>query len=253
VNGLGAMRSNMRAFYRLLGGRSPGGTVLERDGLVAAIAPSCPDQSIVNGVVYEHAAVLRASRDDLEAAYGHAGVRCWRVWVPEGDRSLGEWLSQSGHRLSGSPRAMTLDLVDANIDASNALDWEHTEDVGVLAALNEEANGLPAGEFAQVLTALSGDDSVQLYVAREGGKAAACVATIDEGSDCGIYAVATRPASRGQGLATTLMRQALVDARRRGCTSSSLQSSKSGLPVYKRLGYRDLCAIDTWEQQLPAS
>lgn len=242
----------MSAFYRLLGTRSPGGVVLERKGLVAAIAPSCPNQSIVNAVVYEHAAVLRASRDELEAAYGRAGVRCWRVWVPEGDRSVGEWLLQSGHRLSGSPRAMTLDLVNADVDMSNALGWERTEDVAVLAALNEEAYGLPAGEFAQVLTALSGD-SVRLYIAREGGTPAACVAAVDEDSDCGIYAVATRPASRGRGLATSLMQQALVDARRRGCTSSSLQSSKSGFPVYERLGYRDVCAIDTWEQALPAS
>lgn len=147
---------------------------------------------------------------------------------------------------------MTLDLVGADFDVSDALDWERTEDVGALAALNEQAYGLPAGEFAQVLTALAGN-SVRLYVAREGEEAAACVAAIDEDSDCGIYAVATRPASRGRGLAVGLMRRALLDARRRGCTSSSLQSSKSGFPVYERLGYRDVCGIDNWEQALPTS
>jgi GNAT superfamily N-acetyltransferase len=237
----------MRAFYRLLGEGSPRGAVVEREGLLAAIVPSCPNQSVVNAVVYEQAAALRASRDELEAAYGRAGVRSWRVWVPEGDRSVGEWLERSGHWLSGSSRAMTLDLVDADFDLPDELDWERTGDVGALAALNEHAYDLPAGEFAQVLTALAGD-SVALYLAREHGEPAACVAAIDADGDCGIYCVATRPASRGRGLASGLMRRALMDAHGRGCTSSSLQSSKSGFPVYQRLGYRDVCAIDTWER-----
>jgi GNAT superfamily N-acetyltransferase len=129
---------------------------------------------------------------------------------------------------------MTLDLVDADFDVSDELDWERTDDVAALAALNEQAYGLPAGEFAQVLIALAGD-SVELYLAREHGQAADCVATIDEDSDCGIYCVATRPPSRGRGLASALMRRALFHAHRRGCTSSSLQSSKIDFPVYEPL------------------
>ncbi len=239
----------MRAFYRLLGEHSPGGGLVERKGLLAAIVPSCPNQSVVNAVVYEDALALKECRDGLEAAYVRAGVRSWRVWVPEGDRAVGEWLEQSGHRLSGGPRAMTLDLVAAEFDVSDELDWERTNDVATLASLNEQAYGVPTGEFAQALTALAGD-SVWLYFAREHGDAAACVAAIDAEGDCGIYSVATRPASRGRGLASALMRQVLSDARRRGCKTSSLQSSKSGLPVYKRLGYRDVCAIEAWEQRL---
>jgi GNAT superfamily N-acetyltransferase len=243
------MRGNMRAFYRLLGERSPGGTLVERDGVLGAIVPSCPNQSVVNGVVYEDVAALKAMRNELEAAYRRAGVRCWRVWVPEGDSSLGEWLRESGHRFSASPRAMTLDLTDAELDVSDELDWERTGDVCAIAALNEQAYGLPAGEFAQALTALAGG-SVELYLARERGEAAACVAAVEEDGDCGIYCVATRPASRGRGLATGLMRPALTAARQRGCRSSSLQSSKSGLGVYQQLGYRDVCAIGTWERTL---
>jgi GNAT superfamily N-acetyltransferase len=144
---------------------------------------------------------------------------------------------------------MTLELVAADFDVSDDLDWERTGDVTALAALNQQAYGLPVGEFDQVLTALTGE-SVRLYVAREHGQPAACVVAIDEDSDCGIYCVATRPASRGCGLASALMRRALMDAHRRGCTSSSLQSSKSGFPVYERLGYRDVCALDTWNRDL---
>ena len=41
--------------------------------------------------------------------------------------------------------------------------------------------------------------------------------------------------------------QALLDARDRGCTTSSLQATKAGFPVYQRLGYQDVCALDMWE------
>jgi ribosomal protein S18 acetylase RimI-like enzyme len=243
---LDAMRGNMRAFYRLLGEHSPAGSLFERDDLLAAIVPSCPNQSVVNAVVYEDVAALKAGRDELAAAYDRAAVHRWRVWVPERDSTVGEWLQGCGHTLSGSPRAMALELVDREFDVFDGLDVERTGDVAALASINEQAYGLPSGEFALALSALAGD-SVELYLAREHGEPAACVATIDADGDCGIYAVATRPASRGRGLASALMRQALADARRRGCKTSSLQSSNAAVSVYERIGYRDLGAIDTWE------
>jgi ribosomal protein S18 acetylase RimI-like enzyme len=248
---LASMRRNMRAFYRLLGAFSPGGAVVERDGLVAAIVPSCPQQSVVNGVVYEGAHALRAIRDELEALYRGAGVRSWRVWVTDGDDDgpgVGEWLQSRGHRLSASPRAMTLDLADADFDVSGEPVLERSSDLGTVASLNERAYGQRPGEFAQALSALE-QDEVRVYLARDAGQAAACVVTLDAEDDCGIYAVATRPASRRRGLATALMRRALTDARDRGCRSSSLQSSESGFSVYADLGYRDLCAIRVWEHR----
>src|SRR5437763_16280302 len=98
---LQAMWANMQTFYRLLGARAPGGSVLDRDGLVAAVVPSCPDLSVVNSVVYDDAEALRKARDELEAAYERAGVRAWRVWVPERDRSVAQARAPAGHRPTG--------------------------------------------------------------------------------------------------------------------------------------------------------
>src|SRR5213082_3875541 len=110
IDPLAPMRDNMRAFYRLLGRRSPGGSVVEREGLVAAIVPSCPGRSVVNAVVYERASELEAAHDELAAAYERARVRAWTVWVPESDRAAAELLASRGHRLDARPRAMTLNL-----------------------------------------------------------------------------------------------------------------------------------------------
>jgi hypothetical protein len=45
------------------------------------------------------------------------------------------------------------------------------------------------------------------------------------------------------------MRQALLDARERGCTTTSLQATAMGRPVYRRLGYRELGVIEMWERR----
>lgn len=245
---LGLMRESMSAFYRVLAERSHGGVVVERQGVLASVVPSCPNQSVVNAVVYQDAESLRTCRDELEATYEQAGVDVWRVWVPETDRMMAEWLEQSGHQLAGSARAMLMDLIETNLEMGDHLDWERTRDVAALAALNEQAYGLPAGEFAAALEGLARDPA-RLYFARERGELVACVAAIDEGSDCGIYCVATKPASRRLGLASGLMRCALVEARSRGCTTSSLQSSQVGFSVYRHLGYHDICGLETWEHK----
>lgn len=224
--------------------------MLERDRLLAAVVPCCPNQSIVNAVVYEEGDAVKAAHDDLQEAYASAGVRVWRVWAPERDRALGEWLKSSGYRLTGSPRAMTLDLASVELGLVDDFRSERTEDTAAVALLNEQAYGLPDSEFAEALKAF-GDGRARLYVAHEQSEPAACAVALDAGGDCGIYAVATRPSSRGRGLASALMRNALADARDRGCTTSSLQSSTIGFPVYSRLGYRDLGAIHTWEYNSP--
>jgi hypothetical protein len=179
------MRRNLSAFARVLGENSPGGSVLERDGVVAAVVPSCPKQSVVNAVIYDDGAAVVAAHDELRAAYAEAGVDVWRVWVPEGDRALADWLERAGHRRSGSTRAMALDLREFDSALPGALEWERTRDTRVVALLNSEAYGLPAGVFDRALEAL-GEGRAHLYLAVEQGTPASCVAAIDAGTDCGI-------------------------------------------------------------------
>jgi GNAT superfamily N-acetyltransferase len=245
------MRASMAAFYRLIGERSPGGEFFEREGVMAAIAPSCPQRSVVNAVVYEDAGALLAARDELERAYSRAGVEAWTVWVPEADSAVAARLWAAGHVLDASPRAMALELDRAELDGGAAdVDWEQTEDVAALAAINEAAYGLPSGEFSRVMTALAGPGAgATLYIARLDGEPAACALTVDARDECGVFMVATAPRAQRRGLAMALMRQALLDAQERGATTSTLQATRFGHPLYERLGYRDLGAIEMWERR----
>jgi hypothetical protein len=47
------------------------------------------------------------------------------------------------------------------------------------------------------------------------------------------------------------MSHALLEARGRGCTTTSLQATMRGRPVYQRLGYRDIGAMHMWERRRP--
>ena len=62
--------------------------------------------------------------------------------------------------------------------------------------------------------------------------------------------VATVPEFRGRGLCSELMRPALRSARETdGCTTTTLEGSPMGEPVYDRMGYRSLGRFGLWEKR----
>jgi GNAT superfamily N-acetyltransferase len=110
-------------------------------------------------------------------------------------------------------------------------------------ALNEAGYGLPPGSWSALR--MLPEDALRRY-------AMACRAVVcafDCEDDCGITLVSTRPEARGQGLCSTLMRQALRDARARGCATTTLEASPRGRPVYERLGYQALGDLEMWERR----
>jgi GNAT superfamily N-acetyltransferase len=242
------MLANLARFYRLMGERSPLCSLFERDGLVACVCPPAANRSFFNGVVYTDPGVLSAALDDLAAAYDEAGVRAWTVWVPEEDEAAGGALRAAGSVLDAAPRAMMAPLEEIDVgDGAGDVDWRPVEDPDEVAPLAGPAFGMEPEVTAAASRGLRGE--LRLYMARVDGRDAACVGTLDVERDCGVYMVATDPAFRGRGLATALMRQALLEARERGLQTTSLQATAMGAPIYARLGYRDCGAIQMWERR----
>jgi GNAT superfamily N-acetyltransferase len=244
------MRANQVRFYRAMSNASPGARAIELDGLLAAVIPAAPDRSVFNSVLYESGEALVANLDALAEVYGDAGVRAWTVWVHESDEETARALERAGHSLDAEPRAMAMELSGFDQSPDGELDWTDRGEIGDVSRINDDSYPFPERPFSAAGMASLEDGGVRLYVACVEGKPAACLGTIDEDGDCGIYMVATVPEARGRGLAGRLLAQALAQARERRCETTSLQATGLGAPIYARVGYRDLGAIGMWERRV---
>jgi ribosomal protein S18 acetylase RimI-like enzyme len=218
----------------------------ELDGVRAAVLPACPERSVMNSVCYDSAAQLAAALDDVAAIYDDAAIQAWTVWVPPADREAAGLLGAAGHDLDAAPEAMGMDLSAAERPLER-LDWTRRAELDVVGRLNDRAYGYD-GSFERALEAVPAD-LLTAYAANLDGQAASCCATLQCGSDCHVTLVATVPEARGRGLAGTLLRHALADARERGLETSSLVATKAGRPLYERLGYRGVGAVEMWERR----
>lgn len=245
-------RDALRSFIRLVGGGAGTSQVLEHPGVTASVVPAIPDRSIVNSVAYTDAAALDAAMGDLAAAYDNAGIQAWTVWVPEDDRDAAALLEAAGHRLDATPTAMMADLTDLtripDPDPGD-LEWgveAEPEDVG---RINDIAYGWDEGTFINAMERFADVEALRLYEARADGLPVCVLGIHDNADDAEVYFVATLPEHRGQGLARRLLHGALIEARDRGLTVSSLQATKMGYSIYERLGYEPICTLEMWERR----
>lgn len=219
--------------------------LIRHDGVLASVCPSIPDRSVFNSVVYRDREAMIRRIPELARAYDEAGVRAWTVWVPRAHAPVATALENAGHVLDATPEAMAAPLGELDLGrGADGLDWTAPGDADEMCSILEEAFHWPLAPAAALMRSLE-----HVYVARLDGAPVACVAALDHAGDCGIWNVGTREAARGRGLAGGLMRQALRDARERGCQTTSLQATQLGRPVYRRIGYRELGPIDMWERR----
>jgi GNAT superfamily N-acetyltransferase len=242
----GRMHDSLREFVRLLGAASPRSRAVELAGVSASVTPVTPHRSLMNSVVYETAGDLERALPELEQIYEEAGIQAWTVWVPAHDTATAQRLSQAGHALDAAPIAMSMELDRLTVPRPGDLDLDPEPELEALAALNDRAYELAQPDFATALESLPG---MYIHIARVDGEPVSCVGAYDHEGDCCITFVATLPQARGRGLARALVVHALHDARERGCTTTSLQATKVGYPVYRKVGYHDLGPIQMWERR----
>lgn len=239
--------ASLRSFLRLMGESSPGARVIEMGDVQASVVPATPDRSVCNSVVYDRHQSISVAHERLATVYEDAGVRAWTVWVPERDAKTAALLRSAGHELDATPAEMALELASFRTAPHDSTEIRPSTDIGLVGRMNDEAYGYES-DFARALERLP-EGALRLHLANADGVPSACAAACDTDRDCGIFLVATLPSARGRGLATALMTHALVDARERGCTTSTLQATRLGEPIYERLGYRPLGRLQMWERR----
>jgi GNAT superfamily N-acetyltransferase len=230
---------------RLIAVASEGAELVRRDGVLAVVVPAARERSVLNCVTYEKPPALIAAYGELAAAYDEIGA-AWTVWVPPGDDEVTTHLAERGHVLDAEPEAMarTLEQPPARPPLE---DWTADGSMSDVGAINDLAYGYD-GSFARALPGLSGE-GLFVYVARVEGRPAGCLVAVDLGANTDIEWVAVLAEARGRGLSAKLLAHALADAAERGQESSTLVATKLGRPVYERLGYRGVGALQMWERR----
>lgn len=240
--------ASLAQWSRMIDGASEGMRTIERQGVVATVTPAAPERAVVNDVVYWDAPSLDLFYDELVDAYRAAGIEAFTVWVPDTDSATQELLAARGHFLDSDPEAMVLEL-DGVERPPEPPGFDRALDPRTVARINDTAYGLP-GSFERALGGMRVGDGVHLYGAGAGDGPSSCLIAFDHEDDCSVWLVATLAEARGGGLASALMGHALADARERGRTTSTLEATDLGRPLYERLGYRSLGEIQMWERRL---
>ncbi|TAL35759.1 MAG: GNAT family N-acetyltransferase [Spirochaetes bacterium] len=84
------------------------------------------------------------------------------------------------------------------------------------------------------------------YLAYCSGKPAATFTVFVTGKMAGLYNIITVPEARRRGIATALTLTALDKAKELGCGFATLQATPMGAPVYRAIGFREICAFDLY-------
>jgi GNAT superfamily N-acetyltransferase len=206
--------------------------IVELDGLLACVTPAAPERSLPNAVLYADPAAVPAAHDQLVRLYDEAGVRAWTVWVEPGDDDLARALEARGHAFDGQPMKMAALIEDVDLTAAAPPELAPVTDWGLVGALNDAAYGVTG--LAETFAGFRDDDT-------EGWLALV---------DAYVLFVATHPDFRGRGICRGLLSHALRRAAERGCTTTSLEGSPMGEPIYARMGYRSLGRFGLWERRV---
>ncbi len=221
--------------WAYLAAGSPGAEVIETDGAAIATFVHSPDREFLNNTVLTRIGNPSPILDAVERAYADRGVERYAIWVHESEEATAREVEARGYVYDSSTRNMAMPIADLVEPAGSNLDL-------VEPSLEEFWH---VGGLDGLVPRLSGEGA-HFYVSRFNGENATMLMAFDHDGDCGIYMVGTAPAVRRRGLATALSANAVAEARERGCTTVSLQSTPMAEGVYANVGFRDLGRFDEY-------
>ena len=195
-------------------------------------------------------------RSAIERSQSHKVPICWYVSQTTKPVDLGNHLEKHGF-ITEEPEigmAINLSLINNGLPMAPDLRIEVVEDPEMLQTWCHTASSgfeMPAfvGEaFHDIFLylGLSISSPVHHYIGYLNGKPVATSTLYPGAGVTGIYDVSTLPKARRQGIGAAMTIHALQDARQRGYRIGILQASQMGLPVYKRIGFKEYCKINLY-------
>ena len=201
--------------------------------------------------------------DALDAIIEEAKARRvpMRWWLGPGTQpaDIGERLEKRGFahvQLAGM--AIELSGMEAP-RAESALRVERVRDSGMLEAWCRVLAGgfsvrqMAADGFGRAFAVVGLDaPDWSLYLAYLNGEAVAASSMYLGAGVAGIYNVATLPEARGKGVGSAVSYAPLRAAQEAGYQIGTLQASRLGYGVYRRLGFKEICTFNLYVGRLVA-
>lgn len=235
LHGHGALVASWQALARL----SPQARIVRTQSAVAAMFPVWAPLN--NAILLDEAGspTASAAAAELKHLYDSAGVESWAMWLPAATASLDApdvVTAVGGMKRDTTTLVMELTLAEAPPVPAGVVR------TSIAAAGQAGDEPVPAVDLPHP----DHGSRLDAWVMVRDGMAAAGAWSIVEGTDCGIYAVATAPECRRRGLASFLMQGVLSDGYRRGARTATLQSTPMGVPLYRSLGFEPVGRYDEW-------
>ncbi|MEP6537528.1 MAG: GNAT family N-acetyltransferase [Bryobacteraceae bacterium] len=251
---------NLRQAMQCYACCSAQGEVREIAGI--ALASSGIDYSVFNSVMFTSPVQSMA---DLQARLTYAQVHFqarglgWSCWlcedmlVPAVQKAARQFFFARGMKLVAQPPGMMADRI-----------WPRERHPAkmLFRRVENDRTRFDFADVASVVFALPFAISEKIYVPEStwrsdmtgwvgyaSEKAVSIVSTVVSGGAVGIYSLATVPPYQRQGYAETLMRHALEAAHQEtGIEKTILQTTRAGVGLYKRMGYRAVTNFSVYLQ-----
>jgi len=253
-----AMENNMAAFWSVYG-RTPGSTLHAAADVVWFYTGL--QVAILNGVVSVHQQPegIRETMEDLQALINAKGAPAYWWTGPESQPvNIGSLLEDYGLQPSGETPGMALELgaLDENpgmvpgFTIRRVNTPQMRSDWSRVAAIGTGFPGAIADAFAGLEITLNGPqyEAQPRYLGYLDGIPVATSALVLEAGVAGIYAVATLPEARRKGIGRMMTVVPLLEAKQAGYQVGILQASSMGYPIYKQLGFVEVCRYKIYIQ-----
>jgi GNAT superfamily N-acetyltransferase len=253
-----AIKDNLYEFFRFLG-RSGLTELEEGQGWLRWHTPI--GFAWYNGVLCWRNPVEGDARfvEQSLAFFRSRGVQAVTWWCSPDQpyTAWGPYLQAQGFQLSTSTPGMAigLDRLPAQKPLPEGLEIVTVEETGKLETWVEvfaEAYPIPVEwkpNFLRLLADLGLGLPMRNYLGYLDGQPVATSSLYLGAGVAGIQFVSTQPEGRGKGVGAAMTLAPLYQARQLGYQAGVLQSSEMGYPLYRRLGFQHLCAMEhfDWE------
>ncbi len=249
------VEQNLRAMFRHVATGRPQGEVREFAGLTIASAGSAFQMfnaAFFNSPVTDQVDLER--RIALaKALFGARGLD-WSLWVCEElvaeplRRKLSRTCERAGLHLSSEMPAMLAERLTGMGSESPGFEIRPVDSMATVrqfCRIGASCFSVPLEWFEEIFNGTARfEGALSGWVGYHEGKAVSTAATVDSGNAIGLYNLATERPYRERGFGEALMRYAIRQAiTRAGDKPLVLQSTRQGLRLYQRLGFRNVGRI----------